>query len=464
MADDVKTNEDELGMDGEHTSDAGDSGNAIAHSQRAEVNGYHASADADDDDELLVAADETEGTTSEGGWDEDGEWDGEDEGDGDDSYRWDEDSDERGLFDESELDATDAGEDDDLDDDDDDDDLEDDDDQDADDDLEDDDDDDYDAVVDVDVDNAAVRDEDEDDEDDVVVDLDVDDAEVGDEDHSPAAAEEEPLAAAEDEETASAAADDTNVAATHDGQAETTVAPRVSDPGAQHAMLAALEGTWDTITRVWVAPSVPELELAGEAERTWLFDGRFLKEERSTHVPEDPSTSSDEQQDDATANADSAADVHLDAERPEDAPLDASDNTGASETNEGRGRGRGRQRGGRRGRDRSRDKTQLLMRSAPRGLAFWGHDNATGRFQGTFMSNNSTAQVHFAGTADEATQTIVFMGAEPDPSGRGPTRNFKLVLTIDDETSHRLTQYYVQRNGRELQSFEIAYKRRTVTA
>jgi hypothetical protein len=51
-----------------------------------------------------------------------------------------------------------------------------------------------------------------------------------------------------------------------------------SQPGAEHARLVPLEGTWTFTSRFWLDPSQPPMEARGTIQRRWILGGRFLEE------------------------------------------------------------------------------------------------------------------------------------------------------------------------------------------
>ena len=52
-------------------------------------------------------------------------------------------------------------------------------------------------------------------------------------------------------------------------------------PGAQHKMLAGMEGTWDAETKMWMGPGDPEVT-KGTASMKMVLGGRFLQQEISS--------------------------------------------------------------------------------------------------------------------------------------------------------------------------------------
>lgn len=52
----------------------------------------------------------------------------------------------------------------------------------------------------------------------------------------------------------------------------------VGKPGADHAKLEPLAGSWNYTCKFWLDPSKPPLESTGTIERKWVLGGRFLEE------------------------------------------------------------------------------------------------------------------------------------------------------------------------------------------
>jgi hypothetical protein len=52
-------------------------------------------------------------------------------------------------------------------------------------------------------------------------------------------------------------------------------------PGAPHALLASLAGTWTTSTRAWMEPGATPMVGTGTCEQRMILGGRFLQQEYS---------------------------------------------------------------------------------------------------------------------------------------------------------------------------------------
>jgi uncharacterized protein DUF1579 len=59
---------------------------------------------------------------------------------------------------------------------------------------------------------------------------------------------------------------------------------KYTTPGPRHRELAALEGKWNSRTRVWESPGAKPLEFAGSAEYRMILGGRFLQLESRSLV------------------------------------------------------------------------------------------------------------------------------------------------------------------------------------
>ena len=59
---------------------------------------------------------------------------------------------------------------------------------------------------------------------------------------------------------------------------------KYTTPGPRHRELAALEGKWNSRTRVWESPGAKPLEFAGSAEYRMILGGRFLELESRSLV------------------------------------------------------------------------------------------------------------------------------------------------------------------------------------
>ena len=54
---------------------------------------------------------------------------------------------------------------------------------------------------------------------------------------------------------------------------------KLARPGAPHALLTDMEGSWNTLTRSWMMPGQPPVESRGVSEQKIILGGRFLYQE-----------------------------------------------------------------------------------------------------------------------------------------------------------------------------------------
>ena len=48
-------------------------------------------------------------------------------------------------------------------------------------------------------------------------------------------------------------------------------------PGEAHTVLGVWAGTWETASKMWMAPGAPPQESAGTATAAWILEGRFME-------------------------------------------------------------------------------------------------------------------------------------------------------------------------------------------
>jgi hypothetical protein len=53
----------------------------------------------------------------------------------------------------------------------------------------------------------------------------------------------------------------------------------LAEPGEPHKRLASTQGSWSTVSRIWVDPDKPPVESRGSSERKMVLGGRYLQEE-----------------------------------------------------------------------------------------------------------------------------------------------------------------------------------------
>ncbi len=64
-----------------------------------------------------------------------------------------------------------------------------------------------------------------------------------------------------------------------DAESEIDVWVRFAMPCKHHKLLDRMAGHWKTRSTYWKEPGDPPVQSAGSCERTWILDGRFLREE-----------------------------------------------------------------------------------------------------------------------------------------------------------------------------------------
>jgi Protein of unknown function (DUF1579) len=64
-----------------------------------------------------------------------------------------------------------------------------------------------------------------------------------------------------------------------DQEAMMKVWKEVATPGAPHALLARLAGSWETTTKTWMEPGTPPGVTKGTAEFSMILGGRFLQQQ-----------------------------------------------------------------------------------------------------------------------------------------------------------------------------------------
>ncbi len=64
-----------------------------------------------------------------------------------------------------------------------------------------------------------------------------------------------------------------------DMQAQMAKAKELGAPGANHAVLKSIEGTWMVTSRMWMKPGDAPQESAGTSMMVWILGGRFLQQQ-----------------------------------------------------------------------------------------------------------------------------------------------------------------------------------------
>lgn len=73
-----------------------------------------------------------------------------------------------------------------------------------------------------------------------------------------------------------------------DPQAMMEMYQKLATPGEPHKLFASLAGSWTTTTKEWMEPGKPPTESTGTAEMKMLLDGRFLQQEFTGNMMEQP--------------------------------------------------------------------------------------------------------------------------------------------------------------------------------
>ncbi len=63
---------------------------------------------------------------------------------------------------------------------------------------------------------------------------------------------------------------------------------KLGAPGEPHKLFASLAGSWTTKTKEWMEPDKPPTESTGSVEMKMLLDGRFLQQELTGNMMEQP--------------------------------------------------------------------------------------------------------------------------------------------------------------------------------
>lgn len=92
------------------------------------------------------------------------------------------------------------------------------------------------------------------------------------------------------------------------------------------------------------------------------------------------------------------------------------------------------------------------------GLGYMGFNNATGKFEGTWMDSMGTAIYHSTGEKSADGKTITMYGTETDPMTK-ETMKTKDVVAFEGPDAHSMTRFYVK-DGQELKGLEIKYTRK----
>ena len=92
------------------------------------------------------------------------------------------------------------------------------------------------------------------------------------------------------------------------------------------------------------------------------------------------------------------------------------------------------------------------------GLGYLGYDNASGRYESSWMDTNFTGMIIARGDYDAATRTWTFIGAGPDPARPGATSPLREVTQLRDR-DHFSYAYYERHDGKEMLAVRLEYAR-----
>ena len=65
---------------------------------------------------------------------------------------------------------------------------------------------------------------------------------------------------------------------------------KLATPGAPHAVLTRMAGSWMTKTKGWMEPDKPPMETTGTCEQKMILDGRYLQQEYTGEMMGSPFT------------------------------------------------------------------------------------------------------------------------------------------------------------------------------
>ena len=92
------------------------------------------------------------------------------------------------------------------------------------------------------------------------------------------------------------------------------------------------------------------------------------------------------------------------------------------------------------------------------GMSLWGYNNASKRFESTWIDNMGTAIMYTEGVYDPKTRTIVFKGRSVDPVTHKPTMVREVFVFVDDST--QTMEMYETKDGKENKTMAIKFARK----
>ena len=89
------------------------------------------------------------------------------------------------------------------------------------------------------------------------------------------------------------------------------------------------------------------------------------------------------------------------------------------------------------------------------GISTMGYNNASKKYQSTWVDNMGTGIMNMEGTMDEATKTINMSGTTTDPMSGQPMAVRETYKIIDDKTHYM--EMFETRGGKEMKTMEIKF-------
>jgi hypothetical protein len=100
--------------------------------------------------------------------------------------------------------------------------------------------------------------------------------------------------------------------------------------------------------------------------------------------------------------------------------------------------------------------TSTMMGKPFEGYGIEGYDNASKKWQMTWMDNWGTMIIHAEGTGDAKSRT--FTGEETEPDGK--KRPFRWVIKVVDAKKHTMEMYGPGMDGKEMKMMEVTYTKK----
>lgn len=93
------------------------------------------------------------------------------------------------------------------------------------------------------------------------------------------------------------------------------------------------------------------------------------------------------------------------------------------------------------------------------GTGTTGYNNASKKFETTWIDNMGSGTMMMAGTMDPATKTISFTGSQTDPM-TGKEMSIRETLQMVDDNTQLMTMYMTPEGGSEMKTMEIKYTKK----